>query len=54
MRLPIESLLNLFQWLREVGVTTKAGLERRASVVAYRLMKQLHPKDKSQFTLGEG
>ena len=44
----IESLLNLGpksgQWLREVGITTIAELERLGPVVAYRLVKQHQPK----------
>lgn len=46
--LPVESLLNLGpksgQWLREAGIVTVADLERLGSVVAYRLVKQRHPK----------
>lgn len=44
---PIETLPNLgpksCQWLREVGIDTIAELERRGSVVAYRLVKQQQP-----------
>jgi hypothetical protein len=46
--LPIESLLNLGpksgQWLRGVGITTIAELERLGPVVAFRLVKQYQPK----------
>jgi hypothetical protein len=45
---PIESLLNLGpksgQWLREVGITTIADLERLGPVVAFRLVKHRQPK----------
>jgi len=44
----IESLLNLGpqsgKWLREVGITTIAELERLGPVVAFRLVKQRQPK----------
>jgi DNA transformation protein and related proteins len=46
--LPIESLRNLGlksgQWLREVGITTIAELERLGPVVTFRLVKQRQPK----------
>jgi hypothetical protein len=45
---PIESLPNLGpksgQWLREVGITTIADLERLGPVVAFRLVKHRQPK----------
>jgi DNA transformation protein len=45
---PIEALRNLGpisgQWLREVGISTIAELERLGPVVAYRLVKQRQPK----------
>ncbi len=41
---PIESLRNLgpasAAWLREIGIQTKADLERLGPVLAYRLVKQ--------------
>ncbi|MCA9032686.1 MAG: TfoX/Sxy family protein [Planctomycetaceae bacterium] len=47
MTATIESLRNLgpksSQWLREVGITTIAELERIGPVVAYRLVKQRQP-----------
>jgi DNA transformation protein len=48
MTAPIESLRNLGrksgQWLRAVGITTIAELERLGPLVAYRLVKQRQPK----------
>ena len=48
MTAPIESLRNLGprsgQWLRGVGISTIAELERLGPVVAYRLVKQRRPK----------
>ena len=45
---PIENLRNLgptsAPWLREVGITTIAKLERLGPVDAFRLMKQRQPK----------
>lgn len=44
---PIENLRNLgatsAAWLREVGVHTKADLERTGPILAYQLVKQKHP-----------
>jgi hypothetical protein len=45
---PIENLKNLGStssaWLREVGIATTADLERLGPALAYRLVKQSHPK----------
>jgi len=45
---PIENIRNLgptsAEWLREVGVFTKADLERLGPALAYRLVKQRQPK----------
>ena len=44
---PIESLRNLgstsCRWLRDVGITTIAELQRLGPVVAYRIVKQSQP-----------
>jgi hypothetical protein len=49
----IESLRNLgpqsSQWLRKVGISTIAELERLGPVVAYRLVKQRQPKTSLNF-----
>jgi hypothetical protein len=45
--IPVENLRNLgptsAEWLREVGIHTKADLERLGPVLAYRLVKEQQP-----------
>ena len=50
---PIESLRNLgpasAAWLREIGIQTKADLERLGPVLAYRLVQQWQPNTSFNF-----
>jgi hypothetical protein len=45
---PIETVRNLgpasAAWLREIGVSTRADLQRLGAVVAYRMVKQRQPR----------